>query len=289
MSGSSAARGPRSSAVTFAFLAIPAALAHVSSIALLGRGSYTLSIRTRGFTLLLSRRARETFMAVATEREASALIEEVQKALAKDWEAASFASMLYAGEALKGFDELPASWLADNARAALKFIRTKPNDCHKLGIRRLPPAADGAAAPATSVIEILNDDMPFLVDSVLGELQARSLVVRFLLHPILKTRRDASGHLLAFTAPRDTRWSDGRQESYIAIHLDAVPEAEARDLSEAISAILAEVRVVVHDWGRMLERLQEAIGELKTAPRTVPADLLEESIAFLRWLEQGNF
>ena len=45
------------------------------------------------------------------------------------------------------------------------------------------------------IVEILNDDMPFLVDSVLGELQARGLAVRAIQHPIFKTRRDAAGRL----------------------------------------------------------------------------------------------
>jgi glutamate dehydrogenase len=229
-------------------------------------------------------------MAVAAATAASARIRQVQQLLAADLDAARFAAVLYGSKGREDLNELPAAWLADTARAALEFIGEKPTGRHKLRIRRAP-AADKSST-AASVIEILNDDMPFLVDSVLGELQARGLTVRLLLHPILKTRRDRNGHLLAATAAGDRVdrvMRDGQQESYIAIHCTAVPEVEARDLRGALSAILCEVRVVVADWRPMLERLQRSIGELEKAPATVPGELLRESIAFLGWLEQGNF
>jgi glutamate dehydrogenase len=226
-------------------------------------------------------------MAVAAATAASARIQQVQQLLAADPAAARFAAVLYGSRGLQDLEELPAAWLADTARAALEFIGDKPIGRHKLRIRRAPAADKSSTAAAA--IEILNDDMPFLVDSVLGELQARGLTVRLLLHPILKTRRDRDGHLLAATAAGDRGMREGQQESYIAIHCTAVPEAEARDLREALSAILCEVRVVVADWRPMLERLQRSIGELDKAPATVPGELLRESIAFLAWLEQGNF
>jgi glutamate dehydrogenase len=225
-------------------------------------------------------------MAVAAATVTDTLLTRVEQALAADPEAAAFAPLLYGNKALNGLEQLPPAWLAGNAHAALQFLKTKPPGRHKLSIRSGSPAV---GSTPVSVIEIVNDDMPFLIDSVLGELQARGLEVRLLLHPILKTRRDKDGNLLDLTSASDTRWKDSRQESYIAIHIDALPEAQARDLSEAISAILADVRVVVADWQAMLARLKAAIGELEMAPATVPADLLEESIAFLHWLARDNY
>jgi glutamate dehydrogenase len=247
---------------------------------------YGLSIGSASSTLLRISREGPSAMAVAAPTPPEALMQQVQQGLAADPRAAALAPLLY-GSGLGDLAGLGAAWLAANAHAALQFIGTRPKGRHKLYIRRAPSPLNAAAA--ASVIEIVNDDMPFLVDSALGELQARGLTVRLLLHPILRVKRDRSGHLLAFAAAGDARLADAEEESYIAIHIDPLSEEKARDLTEAISAILAAVRVVVADWRPMLARLRQSIGELERAPASVPADLLQESLAFLGWLERDNF
>src|SRR5690606_5794169 len=139
-------------------------------------------------------------------------------------------------------------------------------------------------------VEVLNDDMPFLVDSVLGELQARGLAVRQLLHPTFKTRRDKAGRLQSLLGPGDQNWGDGHQESYIAIHLaGGLKEAAEADLIATLSAILDEVRAAVTDWQPMLRlveatarRLEQAAPALKEAAGAKTAAEVEEAVAFLR-------
>jgi glutamate dehydrogenase len=227
-------------------------------------------------------------MALRAQAAENGIIRQVQKALGKGSQAAALASLLYGRKGLDGLEVLSVDWLAGNARHALEFIAEKPKSRHKIRLRRAP-AGRGSAVPEGTVIEILNDDMPFLVDSVMGELQTRGLAVRFLFHPILKTRRDKAGRLQEITGPGDQSWADGHQESYIAIHTKALGETAGRELVHAISSILGEVRLVVTDWAPMLERLRAARRHLEAAPPSVPADLLRESIAFLQWLENGNF
>ena len=222
-------------------------------------------------------------MTLAAGTTGKGLIEQVQKALGERSPAAQLVPLLY-GNGFDGFD-LPPARLAEDALAVLAFIAEKPEKTHKLRVRGVQ-GPDGSAEG--SVVEILNDDMPFLVDSVMAELQARGLPVRFLLHPIFKTGRDQAGRLQALIGPGDRNWADGHQESYIAIHLQALPEAAQRDLAGAISDILGEVRAAVSDWQDMLEQLRAAIAEVEAAPR-VPAGDRREAVAFLRWLEAGNF
>ena len=57
---------------------------------------------------------------------------------------------------------------------------------------RLVPAD---MAPGISVLDIVNDDMPFLLDSVVGELSERGLDIRLLVHPVFTVERDAAGGL----------------------------------------------------------------------------------------------
>jgi len=53
---------------------------------------------------------------------------------------------------------------------------------------------DGYTSPHT-VIEMINDDMPFLVDSIGLALTQRSLTLHFLAHPVFAVTRDAAGNL----------------------------------------------------------------------------------------------
>ncbi len=223
-------------------------------------------------------------MTLAAGTADSSLIRQVQKALGERSPAAQLVPLLYGS--LDGLAAAPPAQLAEKTRAVLDFIAEKPAGKHKLRVRSTQ-APDGAGEG--SVIEILNDDMPFLVDSVMGELQARGLSVRLLLHPIFKTRRDQAGRLETLVGPGDQSWNDGHQESYIAIHLQALPETAQRALGAAISEILGEVRAAVSDWEAMRGQVRAAIAEVERAPARVPEGDKREAIALLRWLEAGNF
>ena len=94
------------------------------------------------------------------------------------------------------------------------------------------------------MIEIVNDDMPFLVDSVMGELAERRLDVRLVAHPMFGVRRDGS-KLVALGAPE----AQGKRESFIHIHLaPVVDDAACEELVRALEVVLGEVRVAVQDW-----------------------------------------
>ena len=229
-------------------------------------------------------------MALDVETAPGGLIRKVQKALGKESQAAVLAPLLYARDGLTGSSAAAPTGSPATPRAAFEFIAEKPKRRHKI---RRPPHGRKRQARAlaeSSVVEILNDDMPFLVDSVLGELQARGLAVRLLLHPIFKTQRDKAGRLQTISGTGDRNWSDGHQESYIAIHLRTLPETEARDLTATLSDILAEVRVVVADWRPMLQRVEAGRAiSWRERRRACPPGVLGEAIAFLHWLEAGNF
>ncbi len=225
-------------------------------------------------------------MATRLQADQDGIYRQVTQALGKRPLAVAFAPLLYGHKDLKELAGTSADWLAGNVREALDFIAEKPRGRHKIRLRGQP--AD-LRIEEGSVIEILNDDMPFLVNSVMGELQARGLDVRYLFHPIFKTRRDKAGRLEDIVGPGDRGWADGCQESYIALHTKVLDDATGRDLIDALGGILDEVRAVVADWRPMLECLRRAIADLEAGPRDVPADLLAESIAFLKWLEAGNF
>ena len=86
---------------------------------------------------------------------------------------------------------------------------------------RAPPASAGEHLKSISVIEIVNDDMPFLVDSVMGELTERGLDVRLVAHPVLAVERDARPASSRPPPAEAGSRKDAPRESFIHIHVDA--------------------------------------------------------------------
>jgi glutamate dehydrogenase len=200
----------------------------------------------------------------------------------------AFTALLYGGTAADGLAPYAPQALAQLAREAFEFLGRKPRGRHKIRTRRAALRSDGAPCPLT-VVEILNDDMPFLVDSVMGEVQARGLAVQLVLHPIMKMRRATSGVLEGILGPGDRNWGDGTQESFIMLLLDPLSDTAERDLAATLSAVFDDVRAAVTDWQTMLARLDLAIRALESSPPPVAPGLFTESLAFFRWLRDGQF
>ena len=81
---------------------------------------------------------------------------------------------------------------------------------------------------AVSIIEIVNDDMPFLLDSVLGELGEQAVDVRLVVHPIFTVERDARGKLVGFHGAKPAAGAAAR-ESFIHIHIGRIDEARCTE------------------------------------------------------------
>ena len=92
-------------------------------------------------------------------------------------------------------------------------------------------------------LAIVNDDMPFLVDSVAGAIAGRELGIHRLLHPVVKATRDDKGKLTAI--------GDGKPESIIYIELDRADARRRQELVEELRAVLTNVRNAVTDWRDM--------------------------------------
>jgi glutamate dehydrogenase len=140
-----------------------------------------------------------------------------------------------------------------------------------------------------TVIEIVNDDMPFLVDSVSAEIHLRDRKIHLLLHPVIRTVRDAGGKRVEVT---DTMHAppEAVVESYMHVEIDQETEpSELESIRTSIENILRTVRLAVQDWRQMRARLREDTEELDPAKLPMPAEEVAEAKEFLRWLDDGNF
>jgi glutamate dehydrogenase len=137
---------------------------------------------------------------------------------------------------------------------------------------------------SVTVVEIVNDDMPFLVDSAMGEITERRLDVRLVAHPMFGVRRSGS-KLIGIDAPD----AANVRESFIHIHLSPIADEACADLVRALEIVLGEVRLAVQDWRPMHDRVTSMVAELKTTPPPLPVDEIAEAIQFLQWLLADNF
>ncbi len=168
-------------------------------------------------------------------------------------------------------------------------------------IRAFNPSAetDGWEC-AYTIIEIVNDDMPFLVDSVLGELNDMELGISGILHPVVFVKRGEDGQLTDLLGVSQSekvhagkaKLKEGfAGESIMHIEVDRQVDAEILMwIRQRLDQVLSDVRVVTSDWRDMRERLGTAIAELEKRP---PSDAnkteLAEVAQFLEWLKDDHF
>jgi len=147
------------------------------------------------------------------------------------------------------------------------------------------PAADGWSSPHT-IVEIVNDDMPFLVDSMTGAINASNRVVHLIIHPIFTVARGPDGRLCNILESG----ASGTRESWMQIEITSERDpADLARLTPTLSAVLADVRAAVSDWQPMRQMLGELSAELAAQPPPVPATELAEAQDFLKWLDDDNF
>ena len=167
-------------------------------------------------------------------------------------------------------EELPAAPLNDLAAALASFWRFA--QAHKghapaIRIRRWTGADD--VDHGRDLLEIVQPDRPFLVDSIMGEIAETGIPVRAMFHPVVG--------------------QDGRRTSLIQVHLDPVGEDRAEALIDALRMALADVRVAVEDFEPMQALMRRTVDDLAAAKANLSPDDREESLAFLRWLAREHF
>ena len=192
-----------------------------------------------------------------------------------------FVGKLFGLAAPEDLRQCGAAELATIAEQSWSFLAERRGGTPKVRFEPL------AGMRGLAVLEIVNDDMPFLVDSVVGELNGHGLEIRSFVHPVFVVRRDATGRLIAF---EPSAAADARRESFIHFHLEEVGDPARRAaVVDALNDILAEVRISVEDWRPMLARVHDVIAELQTRPPPLANEEIAETTAFLNWMADGNF
>ena len=200
---------------------------------------------------------------------------------------AHYASKLFAHAAAEDIVAYAPAELADFARNSWsRFANRAP---HKPVIKVFNPAFETEATRHhhVTVIEVINDNMPFLVDSIMGEVQDSGLDVQLMVHPIFNVERDEAGVLISSEAEGE----DTSRESIVHVHVSRIVSAEARaELAARLEDVVHNVRLAVKDWKPMCTRLAETVeGYRKNPPAGVGEAEMAEAVEFLDWLLKDNF
>jgi glutamate dehydrogenase len=177
--------------------------------------------------------------------------------------------------------------LAGAALAELELGRERRGGRSRVRVFNPEPKRDGFSSPHT-VIMVVTDDMPFLVDSLGMVCTQRGLAVHLLAHPVLSVVRDGRGRLQAVYL--DDPPPGSKLESWQMIEIDREPDPERLAQIEAsIERSLDDVRAATGDWGRMRAKARDAAAALAGARPRGHRHEVSEAKALLEWMEDNHF
>jgi glutamate dehydrogenase len=147
---------------------------------------------------------------------------------------------------------------------------------------------NGYRSPYT-VLDIVSDDMPFLVDSVTMELNREGYAINLVIHPVMGIRRDEEGRVREVLDP-GTEEADVEDESVLHAEVSHEDDPERRErLRGEVERVLKDVSAAVADWGVMRERAARLANEFEADPPPIDAGEVKEGIELLRWLTDDHF
>lgn len=139
-----------------------------------------------------------------------------------------------------------------------------------------------------TIVEIIQDDMPFLVDSVTAAINEAGYTVHLIVHPVIRLERNSSGHITALFNNADKE--KGKTEAFLVFEIDQIIEnGELKKLEEKIEGVLSDVRSAVQDWRFMRQKVRDVLSEAQDHKDCLPDHEYTEATQFLEWMDNNNF
>ncbi|MEU9853790.1 NAD-glutamate dehydrogenase [Streptomyces sp. NPDC047974] len=157
-----------------------------------------------------------------------------------------------------------------------------------------PTVEENGWTSSHSVVEVVTDDMPFLVDSVTNELSRQGRGIHVVIHPQVLVRRDITGKLIEVlsTQIHGELPHDALAESWIHVEIDReTDKADLKQITTDLLRVLSDVRETVEDWEKMRDaalRIADGLADEPTASDLRPTEV-EEAQELLRWLSDDHF
>ena len=189
-----------------------------------------------------------------------------------------------------GEEDLRERTPAALARVAMDHLtfgtERKPAHASLIRVFNPDPRTDGFDSPHT-VVMIVTDDAPFLVDSIGIAFRRADISIHMIVHPVLDVHRDGRGRLVELGSNGSDKI---HSESWQMYEIDRQNDpARLEKIKKDIEATLDDVHVAVEDWPTMREKAKSISAELESNPPPLPADEISEARRLLEWMEGRHF
>ncbi|MDV9174303.1 NAD-glutamate dehydrogenase [Streptomyces sp. W16] len=174
-----------------------------------------------------------------------------------------------------------------------RLAETRPQGTANVRVHT-PTVEENGWTCSHTVVEVVTDDMPFLVDSVTNELTRQGRGIHVVIHPQVIVRRDLTGKLIEVltTPPTGELPHDAHTESWIHVQIDRETDrADLKQITADLLRVLSDVREAVEDWEKMRDLALRMADELPAEPTAsdLPSSEVGEARELLRWLAADHF
>ncbi|GAB7007441.1 NAD-glutamate dehydrogenase [Nocardioides sp. AN3] len=177
--------------------------------------------------------------------------------------------------------------------AHYKLAVERPQGTARVQVGTPTLAETGWSASGHSVVEVVVDDMPFLVDSLTMELSRQLRDVHVVIHPNFDVVRDITGALQSMAVVADgvlEPEGEAVRESWMHVEIDRLPEGDdPAAIIEDIQRVLRDVREAIEDWRKMHVQVETIVDQLRSDPPPLEGDEVQHAAEFLEWLADEHF
>ena len=196
------------------------------------------------------------------------------------------------GSVGKDFSDYKIEELFQLVLSSFEFFSQKPVNNFKIKIHNPSIEKDGFESQYT-ILNIVNDDMPFLVDSVVIQFDNLDIQIKNIIHPILTTKRSADGKIVSFV-----KEGDNANESIMQLHLAKVSDDQLDIIKTQLIEVLETVKMAVSDWSAMISLAKKSSQSLSDQSSKILSHKnsaqninfgVEEAVSFIDWVSDNKF
>ncbi|MEE9143021.1 MAG: hypothetical protein V3U59_09935, partial [Gammaproteobacteria bacterium] len=211
----------------------------------------------------------------ARQRLLDKVVEEAVQMRPDDDRLADFIHLYYRNTAVDDLRDADPADVAGAAVSHFDFASKRRPGKSKVRVFNPNRDKDGFDSRQT-IVQIVNDDMPFIVDSTSMALNREGMLIRLTVHPVFSVVRDNKGNLKHVRGRNDTS-EDSIPESFVQIQVNREENQDRQErVCDLITSTLDDVRVAVRDWKAMRAKTLEICDDLEQNPPPLPEETVEE-------------
>ena len=205
-----------------------------------------------------------------------------------DLDLASYIHQYYRNTALDDLKDRSVEDLAGAALSHLRLAAKRPRETPRILVCN-PSASTHGWNSSHTIVQVVNDDMPFLVDSTSMVLNRHGSYIHLTVHPVLHVRRDERGRLLEIPTPEHAG-ADARLESFMHLEIDRATAPEVlQSIAGDLERVLGDVRAACQDWAAMRDKACQICAELEARPPPLEEEVVKESRELIEWMVADHF